>query len=249
MYCFFRICARIKIVSDHIGSKGRRIQLDRTWSKRLEDEFGLDYMVNLRKFLIREKRSGKKIFPPGHEIFNALNCTKFEDTKAVILGQDPYHGAGQAHGFCFSVKRGIDIPPSLQNIYKELQSDVGFTPPDHGCLRFWAEQGVLLLNAVLTVEESKAASHQDRGWEIFTNRIIEVINNEKQGVVFLLWGSYAQRKGTIIQRGRHLVLQSPHPSPLSAHRGFFGSRHFSKVNEYLISQGKKPINWQLPNYS
>jgi len=249
MCCSFHICDRTKMVSERIDSDRRKVQLEPTWSKRLDAEFNLDYMVNLRNFLLQEKHIGKKIFPPGAEIFNALNTTKFEDTKVVILGQDPYHGAGQAHGFCFSVKNGVDIPPSLQNIYKELQSDIGLAPPSHGCLTFWADQGVLLLNAVLTVEANKAASHQGRGWEIFTNRIIEVINNEKQGVVFLLWGSYAQRKGAIIQRERHLVLQSPHPSPLSAHRGFFGNRHFSKANEYLISKGKKPIDWQLPNYS
>lgn len=208
-------------------------------------EFDADYMIRLRAFLQGEKAAGKRIFPPGPEIFNALNSTPLGCVKVVIIGQDPYHGPGQAHGLCFSVKPGVRVPPSLQNIYKELHADIDFEIPRHGYLQSWAEQGVLLLNATLTVEQGRAGAHQGKGWEQFTDRIIELLN-EQQGLVFLLWGSYAQKKGAAIDRARHLVLQSPHPSPLSASRGFFGNRHFSRANAYLQQQGRPAISWQLP---
>jgi uracil-DNA glycosylase len=195
---------------------------------------------------LQEKARGKRIFPAGKVIFNALDSTEFDAVKIVILGQDPYHGPGQAHGLCFSVEPGVAVPPSLLNIYKELHGDTGFKIPAHGCLKQWAEQGVLLLNSVLTVEAGRAASHQGMGWEQFTDKIIDVLNREKQGVVFILWGAYAQKKGAMIDRQRHLVLQSPHPSPLSASRGFFGNKHFSRANEYLLSHGRNAVDWQLP---
>ena len=227
-------------------SEQRAIRLEDSWKQVLAAEFGAEYMQTLRQFLREEKARGKQIFPPGEEIFSALNTTPVDSTKVVILGQDPYHGSGQAHGLCFSVKKGIALPPSLLNIYKELQSDVGFVPPKHGSLTHWAEQGVLLLNAVLTVEAGRAASHQGVGWERFTDQIVKILNEQKSGLVFILWGSYAQKKGAMIDRRKHLVLQSPHPSPLSASRGFFGNRHFSQTNAYLASQGKTAIDWQLP---
>ena len=226
--------------------KPRPVQLDPSWQALLQDEFGLDYMQQLRAFLQQEKQAGKQIYPPGPLIFNALNSTPFDKVRVVILGQDPYHNPGQAHGLCFSVLPGVAPPPSLLNIYKELQRDVGFVPPAHGYLQSWAEQGVLLLNAVLTVERSKAASHQGKGWERFTDRIVGLLNEHKEGLVFLLWGSYAQKKGQYISRQRHLVLESAHPSPLSAHRGFLGNGHFSKTNSWLQQHGKAPIEWQLP---
>ena len=224
----------------------RPIKLEADWKQLLQREFSDQYMQDLRQFLLSEKARGKRIFPPGDEIFNALNSTAFDNIKVVILGQDPYHGSGQAHGLCFSVKPGVGLPPSLVNIYKELQADVGFKPPTHGCLSYWAEQGVLLLNAVLTVEAGRAASHQGKGWERFTDRVVQLLNEQKSGLVFMLWGSYAQKKGAMIDRQRHLVLQSPHPSPLSASRGFFGNRHFSRANSYLSDRGMEPIDWQLP---
>lgn len=223
-----------------------KIQLEPSWKARLLPEFDKDYMHQLRAFLKREVAAKKQIFPRGSEFFAALNHTPFEKVKVVIIGQDPYHGLNQAHGLCFSVRRGVDIPPSLQNIFKELKSDVGFTPPGHGNLSHWADQGILLLNATLSVESGKAGSHQKKGWETFTDAIIDHLNREREGVVFVLWGSYAQKKGEFIDRAKHLVLAGPHPSPLSAHRGFFGCRHFSKINEYLISRGQTPIDWQLP---
>ena len=203
-------------------------------------------MQNLRQFLRNEKSQGKQIFPPGEQIFNALNTTPLGRVKVVILGQDPYHGPGQAHGLCFSVLPGVAVPPSLKNIFKELKADLGVPTPSHGYLQSWAEQGVLLLNAVLTVEKAMAASHQGKGWEQFTDKVVEVVNQNKEQVVFLLWGSYAQKKGLIIDRKRHNVLQSTHPSPLSAYRGFLGCQHFSQVNQYLEKTGQKPINWALP---
>jgi len=224
----------------------REIRLDESWLKTLQPEFQAPYMQELRQFLLQEKARGKVVYPPGSEIFHALNATPFEQVKVVILGQDPYHGPGQAHGLCFSVKPGVSIPPSLSNIYKELQADLGCVPPKHGCLEYWAEQGVLLLNSVLTVEAARAASHQGLGWERFTDRIIEALNNQRSNLVFLLWGAYAQKKCAMIARERHLVLQSRHPSPLSAHRGFFGNHHFSKSNAYLQSHGIEAIDWQLP---
>lgn len=222
------------------------VRLEASWHQRLQGEFAQDYMRQLRAFLQQEKQAGKKIYPPGSLIFNALNSTPFDKVSVVVLGQDPYHNPGQAHGLCFSVLPGVDPPPSLLNIYKELQRDTGFVPPAHGCLTHWAEQGVLLLNAVLTVEQYKAASHQGRGWERFTDRIVALLNAERAGLVFLLWGSHAQKKGQHIDRSKHLVLESPHPSPLSAHRGFLGNGHFSKTNAWLREHGRAEIDWQLP---
>jgi uracil-DNA glycosylase len=224
----------------------RELKLGDSWKQQLSEEFDADYMLRLRQFLLQEKAAGKHIFPPGRAIFTALNSTDFDAVKIVILGQDPYHSPGQAHGLCFSVEAGVRVPPSLRNIYKELNADTGFAIPSHGCLTPWAEQGVLLLNSVLTVEAGRAASHQGQGWEQFTDKIILLLNQEVEGIVFILWGSYAQKKGAMIDRSRHLVLQSPHPSPLSASRGFFGNRHFSRANEYLLAQGKSVIDWQLP---
>lgn len=222
------------------------VQLEPSWLQRLGPEFGQPYMQQLRDFLRQEKLSGRQVYPPGKLIFNALDSTPFERVSVVILGQDPYHNPGQAHGLCFSVQPGVEPPPSLLNIYRELQRDTGFTPPAHGCLEHWARQGVLLLNAVLTVERSKPASHQGRGWERFTDRIVALLNEEREGLVFLLWGSHAQKKGQHIDRKRHLVLESPHPSPLSAHRGFLGNGHFSATNDWLKAHGKPAIDWQLP---
>lgn len=202
-------------------------------------------MQQLREFLLREKAAKKIIFPRGSEFFAALNHTPFEKVKVVILGQDPYHGVNQAHGLCFSVRPGVDVPPSLRNIYAEIKRDLGIEPPDHGYLEEWARQGVLLLNATLSVEAGRAGSHQNKGWEQFTDSIIDRLNREREHLVFVLWGSYAQRKGAFIDRKRHLVLTAPHPSPLSAHRGFLGCGHFSKINEYLRSTGQSQIDWRL----
>lgn len=221
------------------------VKMHPSWKSRLVEVFQSDSMKNLKTFLQSEYKKGKKIFPKGDEYFSALNTVPFDDVKVVILGQDPYHGPGQAHGLCFSVQKGVDLPPSLQNIFKELKSDMGCEIPSHGYLQKWAEQGVLLLNAVLTVESGKAASHQGKGWEEFTDHVIRKLNDEKTGLVFVLWGSYAQKKGAFIDRKKHLVLESPHPSPLSAHRGFFGTKPFSKINSYLTKQGQTPIDWQI----
>ncbi|WP_150912655.1 uracil-DNA glycosylase [Marinobacter halotolerans] len=220
---------------------------DRGWLENLEGEFRQPYMRALAEFLAAEDATGKTLFPPRRFVFNALNSTPLENVSVVILGQDPYHGPGQAHGLSFSVRPHVPNPPSLQNIFKELREDVGFSPPDHGCLQTWAEQGVLLLNTVLTVVQGQAGAHQGQGWETFTDRVIDLVNREREGVVFLLWGSHARKKGKSIDRGRHLVLEGPHPSPLSAYRGFFGSKHFSKANEWLEQKGKQPIDWALPS--
>jgi len=225
---------------------GREVRLEPGWKVKLEPEFRSDYMIGLRQYLLQRKRAGATIYPPGPEIFAAFNNTPFDRVKVVILGQDPYHGPGQAHGLCFSVRPGVQVPPSLVNMYKELHEDVGFGIPDHGYLLPWARQGVLLLNAVLTVERGQAASHRGQGWEAFTDRVVQCLNQDRDGLVFLLWGSAAQKKGAVIDRRRHLVLTAPHPSPLSAHRGFFGCRHFSRTNDYLRQQGREPIDWQLP---
>ncbi len=203
-------------------------------------------MGELRDFLLAEKQKGKHIYPQGKDIFNALNSTPFSRVKVVILGQDPYHGPGQAHGLSFSVRPGVPPPPSLVNIYKELATDLGIPPASHGYLASWAEQGVLLLNSVLTVERNRAASHRNRGWEIFTDRVAREVDAGIDGAAFILWGSYAQKKGAFINRDRHLVITSPHPSPLSASRGFFGSRPFSRVNRWLEERGKTPVDWRLP---
>jgi len=224
----------------------RNIKLHESWLKELGEEFEQPYMASLRAFLKQEKQRGKVIFPASSNWFAAFNHTPFDRVKVVILGQDPYHGPNQAHGLCFSVLPGVDIPPSLRNIYRELNADLGIPPADHGCLTHWADQGVLLLNATLTVERGNAGAHQGKGWETFTDSAIRALNEHRDGLVFMLWGSYAQKKGAFIDRERHLVLTAPHPSPLSAHRGFFGCRHFSLANEYLIRRGEAPIDWQLP---
>ena len=223
-----------------------KVRLEPSWKARLLREFSQPYMHDLRAFLKKEISARKVIYPRGGEYFAALDHTPFEKVKVVILGQDPYHGPKQAHGLCFSVRPGVDIPPSLQNIFIELKNDLGIEPPDHGHLTHWAEQGVLLLNATLSVEAGRAGSHQNKGWEKFTDAVIDVLNREGEGLVFVLWGSYAQKKGAFIDAKKHLVLSGPHPSPLSAHRGFFGCRHFSKINSYLQAQGKAPIDWSLP---
>jgi uracil-DNA glycosylase len=224
----------------------REIRLEESWKRRLAPEFHQPYMEALRAFLLERKRDGATIYPPGSLIFNALDSTPFDDVRVVILGQDPYHGPGQAHGLCFSVRPGIPPPPSLVNIFKELESDLGIAPPGHGCLQAWAERGVLLLNAVLTVERGQAGAHQGKGWETFTDQVVRLLNAERDGLVFLLWGGYALKKGSVIDRERHCVLTAPHPSPLSAHRGFFGCRHFSRTNAYLESRGAVPVDWSLP---
>lgn len=225
----------------------RAVQLKPDWLDALQGEFAQPYMQQLRDFLQAEKAAGKTIFPPGALIFNALNSTPLDKVRVVIIGQDPYHGPGQAHGLSFSVPPGVRTPPSLQNIFKEINRDLGLPIPQHGCLQSWAEQGVLLLNAVLTVEQGHAGSHARRGWERFTSRVIELVNERCEHCVFLLWGSYAQRKGEQIDRTRHCVLTSVHPSPLSAHRGFIGNGHFSAANDYLVSNGLAPIDWSLPD--
>ncbi len=217
-----------------------------SWQPALNTEFSAPYMLDLKQFLRAEKDRHKIIYPHSANWFHALETTPLDQVKVVILGQDPYHQPDQAHGLCFSVRPGIKTPPSLVNIYKELQSDLGVTPVNHGYLESWAKQGVLLLNAVLTVEDSQAASHQGRGWEQFTDRVIATVNEQCEHVVFLLWGSYAQKKGAVIDPQRHLVLKSAHPSPLAAYRGFFGCKHFSQANGYLQRCGRDPIDWQLP---
>ncbi|MTI98350.1 MAG: uracil-DNA glycosylase [Marinobacter adhaerens] len=224
-----------------------QLRPDRGWKERLSEEFRQPYMQGLAEFLAAEEQAGKVLFPASQHCFNALNSTPLENVRVVILGQDPYHGPGQAHGLCFSVRPNVAIPPSLVNIFKEIQDDLGIAPPDHGCLQPWAEQGVLLLNSVLTVVQGQAGAHQGKGWETFTDKVIETINREREGVVFLLWGSYAKKKGQHIDRTKHLVLDGPHPSPLSAYRGFFGCKHFSKVNDWLQQQGKPTVNWALPS--
>ena len=221
------------------------IKLDPEWLQLLQSEFDAPYMQQLRAFLAAEKAAGKVIYPPGALWFNALNHTPFSKVKVVILGQDPYHGPRQAHGLCFSVLEGVPPPPSLVNIFSEIKRDLGINPPSHGNLTAWADQGVLLMNAVLTVEQNKAGAHQGKGWETFTDRVIGLLNEQREHLVFLLWGSYAQKKGALIDRKKHLVLTSPHPSPLSAYRGFIGNAHFSKTNAYLQQHGSEIIDWHL----
>ncbi|PZQ45357.1 MAG: uracil-DNA glycosylase [Micavibrio aeruginosavorus] len=220
------------------------IKLEKDWLEHLEPEFEKPYMKSLKTFLAAEKDAGKIVYPRGADIFNAMNTTRFDKVEVVIIGQDPYHGEGQAHGLSFSVPKGVRLPPSLQNIYKEIEAEYGYKMPRTGDLTGWAEQGVLLLNATLTVQASLAGSHQKKGWEEFTDRIIHAINDRREHVVFMLWGSYAQKKGAFIDRKKHLVLESVHPSPLSAHRGFLGCGHFKKANEYLAAHGKSLIDWQ-----
>lgn len=216
------------------------------WAEYLNEELQQPYYRQLRQFLINEYRT-RRIYPDMYSIFNALHYTSYEDTKVVILGQDPYHGPRQAHGLSFSVLPGVQPPPSLQNIFQELQADLGCRIPNNGCLKPWADQGVLLLNTVLTVREHQAGSHQRQGWEIFTDKIISLLGQREKPMAFILWGSPARRKKELITNPQHLIVESPHPSPLSAHRGFFGSRPFSRVNAFLESTGQQPIDWQLPN--
>ncbi|MCS6832195.1 MAG: uracil-DNA glycosylase [Flammeovirgaceae bacterium] len=218
------------------------VRLEESWKKRLEKEFSEPYFEALVKFVKEEYRT-QRVFPPGRLIFNAFEKCKFDEVKVVILGQDPYHGEGQANGLCFSVNDGIPFPPSLQNIFKEIQHDIGKPIPSSGNLERWAVQGVLLLNATLTVREGQAGSHQNKGWEQFTDAAIKALAREREGIVFMLWGAYAQKKMAFIDAQKHLILQSAHPSPLSASKGFFGNKHFSKANDYLIRQGKTPIDW------
>ncbi|UDF28161.1 UNVERIFIED_ORG: uracil-DNA glycosylase [Roseateles sp. XES5] len=222
------------------------VKIGESWKAPLAAEFSSPYMAELKAFLLEQKQEGRRVFPKGAEYFRALDLTPLDEVRVVILGQDPYHGEGQAHGLCFSVQPGVRIPPSLVNIYKEMQEDLGVAPARHGFLEHWARQGVLLLNSVLTVEMGRAASHQGRGWERFTDAVIRAVNEQEKPVVFILWGSYAQKKAAFVDRSRHLVLRSPHPSPLSAHNGFFGTRPFSKANEFLEKHGRTPIDWQLP---
>jgi len=223
-----------------------RIKLEASWKERIGDYIQREDMAALSAFLRQRKSQGARIYPPGPQIFAAFDATPYAAVKAVILGQDPYHGPGQAHGLCFSVQPGVPVPPSLDNIYKEIERDLGLPRPRHGCLTAWAERGVLLLNAVLTVEEGRAGAHQGKGWEGFTDHVVDTLNRDREGLVFLLWGSYAQAKGKRIDTRRHRVLKAPHPSPLSAHRGFIGCGHFSAANEFLVRNGQTPIDWSLP---
>ena len=218
------------------------VKIEQSWKTRLQNEFEKEYFINLTNFVKKEYNS-YTVYPPGQLIFNAFDKCPFENVKVVILGQDPYHGTGQAHGLCFSVREGVAFPPSLINIFKEIYNDLGSPPPNGGNLEHWAEQGVLLLNATLTVRAGQAGSHQNKGWEQFTDEVVRLVAKEKNNVVFILWGSYAQKKGETINRANHLVLESPHPSPLSASRGFFGNKHFSKTNEYLKEHGMEPVKW------
>lgn len=222
-----------------------KIELDSSWKEKLIDEFNKEYMHSLRDFLKKEKSERKVIFPPGRKIFSALNLTSFQNVKAVILGQDPYHGYNQAHGLSFSVEYGIKTPPSLNNIFKELASDLNIEKPNHGNLEKWSKQGVLMLNSILTVEKSKPGSHANRGWEVFTDRILFLLNSSKNNLVFILWGKKAQEKGHFIDSDRHMIIKSTHPSPYSANNGFLGSKPFSRTNQYLKKNNIKEIDWYL----
>ena len=222
------------------------IRLEPSWKARIGDWLLRPEMRGLSAFLRQRKAAGAAVYPPGPQLFAAFDATPFDQAKVVILGQDPYHGPGQAHGLCFSVLPGVPVPPSLDNIFKEIGAELGLPRPDHGCLLPWARRGVLLLNAVLTVEQGKAGAHQGKGWEGFTDHAIETLAREREGLVFMLWGAYAQAKGRIIDSRRHRVLRAPHPSPLSAYRGFFGCGHFAAANEYLARHGQAPVDWSLP---
>ncbi len=219
--------------------------IEQGWKTNLLDQFNSEYFISLKNFIYSEKAEGKTVYPPAKYIFAAFDLTPFEKVKVVLLGQDPYHGAGQAHGLCFSVPEGVAPPPSLVNIFKELKTDLGIAPPKHGNLQKWARQGVLLLNATLTVRANSPGSHQHKGWENFTDEVIRLLSSQKSGLVFLLWGKYAQAKEALIDKTKHYVLKAAHPSPFSADSGFFGCRHFSKTNEILAQQGKEPIDWKL----
>lgn len=223
------------------------VKIEPSWKSVMKEEFSKDYFFKIKDFLLEEKKQNHVVYPPGNLIFNAFNLTPFDKVEVVILGQDPYHGRGQAHGLCFSVPYGITPPPSLVNIFKEIHSDIGASIPNHGNLEEWAKQGVLLLNALLTVRANEPASHRGIGWEIFTDAVIRKISEKKTGIVFLLWGKFAQEKESLIDTANHHVLKAAHPSPYSASSGFFGCKHFSKTNALLISQNKPPINWQLKN--
>ena len=216
------------------------------WNPLLRDQFTEPYWIELQG-CVQQERGVSQVFPPEEDVFSALHLTAYNDVKVLILGQDPYHGKKQAHGLCFSVRRDVDVPPSLQNIYKEMQSDIGLLPPPHGNLESWARQGVLLLNSVLTVRAHNAGSHRNGGWETFTDQIIRIVNEKKERVVFLLWGAFAQKKKSLIDVERHVIIESPHPSPLSAHRGFFGSRPFSRTNSALTDAAREPIDWSIPH--
>ena len=220
-------------------------QIDESWKTALASEFQQPYFSNLRSFLVKEKKAGQTIFPPGKWIFNAFNSTPLDKVKVVIIGQDPYHGPGQAHGLCFSVQKGVATPPSLKNMYKELNTDLGLPIPDHGNLQHWADQGVLLLNAILTVRAHQAASHRNQGWENFTDAAIRALNQERKDLVFLLWGGFAKKKASMIDPQKHHILAAAHPSPLSAYNGFYGCKHFSKTNEFLVAKGFEPIDWKV----
>jgi uracil-DNA glycosylase len=237
------ICPGISFTIFSISSFHMEVKIESSWGSKLKNEFDLDYFQKLSEF-VREEYRTKTIYPPASLIFNAFNLCPFDKVKAVIIGQDPYHGPGQAHGLCFSVREGIDFPPSLKNIFKEIESDLGYKPAMSGNLERWSSQGVLLLNATLTVRAHLAGSHQGKGWERFTDYVINILNSDKNNLVFFLWGAYAQKKGGSIDRSRHLVLESVHPSPLSASRGFFGNRHFSRCNNYLSEKEIKPIDWK-----
>lgn len=221
------------------------VKIHESWMPYLKSEFEQDYMKELKAFLKKQYDAKKVIYPHTSNYFTALNLTPFDEIKCVVVGQDPYHGPGQAHGLCFSVQKGVEFPPSLKNIFQELKSDLGIAPPEDGDLTKWAKSGVLLLNSVLTVEKGRAGSHAARGWERFTDKVISVLNENRKGIVYILWGAYAQKKGAFIDRKNNLVIESPHPSPLSSYRGFFGSKPFSKTNQYLKDQGEKPIDWSL----
>ncbi len=227
-------------------TRQKRLEMESSWKLHLQDEFNQPYMQQLRDFLLSRKRAGASIYPAGENYFRAMALTPFDAVKVVIIGQDPYHRVGQAQGLCFSVPPGVPVPPSLANIYRELEQDLGLQPPTHGCLESWAHQGVLLLNSILTVEDGTPGAHSGRGWEILTDKIVETLDRVHQHLVFLLWGSYAQRKGQMLNREKHLLLTSSHPSPLSAYRGFLGCRHFSRANAWLEQHGERPIDWQLP---
>jgi len=219
-------------------------QIESSWQIKLNEEFNAKYFYDLKQFLLEEKKQ-YAIYPPGNQIFTAFNLTPFDQVKVVIIGQDPYHGKGQAHGLCFSVGRGIKKPPSLVNILKEIHDDLGFEIPEHGNLESWATQGVLLLNATLTVRAGQAGSHQNKGWELFTDAVIKKLSEDKENLIFLLWGNFAIAKKSLIDTGKHHILTAPHPSPFSVYRGFFGCKHFSGANEILKNCGNKPINWQI----
>jgi len=224
----------------------KNVKIDDSWYAKLEEEFNKYYFKNLKDFLVEEKAK-YRVYPPGSQTFTAFNLTPFDKVKVVVLGQDPYHGPGQAHGLSFSVPNGIKIPPSLLNIYKELKQDIGFEIPTHGYLEDWAKQGVFLINATLSVRAHSAGSHQKKGWETFTDKVISTLSEERENIVFLLWGNYARAKKVLIDESKHLILEAAHPSPLSAYNGFFGCKHFSATNEYLESKGVEPIKWQLLN--